>query len=167
MVFKVGLGLDSHRFTDKKKPLILGGVIIENARGLEADSDGDVVLHSLFNAISQALGERSIGFYADSMCKEQGIKDSSEYLKIVRSHLDKQGYVVNNIGVMIEAKEPRMEQYVEKMKRSISGFLKVRESDVGITITSGEGLTSFGRGKGIQVSCVVSLIKESFLRSIK
>src|SRR3989338_3043631 len=40
---RVGLGQDSHRFSRKERSLILGGVLIENEQGLEANSDGDVV----------------------------------------------------------------------------------------------------------------------------
>jgi len=55
---RIGLGLDSHKFTNIPKPLILGGVLIPNEQGLEANSDGDVILHSLFNAFSQAINNQ-------------------------------------------------------------------------------------------------------------
>jgi 2-C-methyl-D-erythritol 2,4-cyclodiphosphate synthase len=35
----------------------------------------------------------------------------------------------------------------------------VAEDQVGITATSGEGLTAFGRGEGIQVLVIVSLVR--------
>jgi len=66
-----GIGQDSHKFTTDKA-LVLGGVVIPDEAGLEANSDGDVVLHSLFNALSQAIGGKSLGYYADPMC-EQGV----------------------------------------------------------------------------------------------
>ena len=61
---------------------------------------------------------------------------------------------------MVEAKAPRIPiETAEKMKRRIAALTGVRESDVGITFTSGEGLSSFGRGEGILAQAVVSLVK--------
>lgn len=152
----VGLGQDSHRFADEDKPLKLGGIEIPNESGLEANSDGDVVLHSLFNALSQSIGERSIGYYCDAMPKK-GITDSKEYLKIVLDSIREKGYKINNIGIMIEAKSPLIEPYVDEMRKSIANMCGIEPIQVGITATSGEELTEFGKGKGIQVFSIVSL----------
>ena len=79
---RIGFGTDSHEFEKtKQKPLILGGVKISNTDGMKANSDGDVILHSLFNAISQACGGHSLGYYADPLFKK-GVTDSKEYLKV-------------------------------------------------------------------------------------
>ncbi|MFC1704772.1 2-C-methyl-D-erythritol 4-phosphate cytidylyltransferase [Nanoarchaeota archaeon] len=154
----VGIGQDSHKFTDENKPLILGGVEIPNEQGLEANSDGDVMLHALFNALSQAIGERSLGNYADSMCKD-GIKDSKEYLNVILDLINKKNYKVNNVGFMIEAKKPRLGANEDKIKESIANLLNIQKEKVGITATSGEELTPFGQGKAIQVFSVASLIR--------
>jgi len=155
---RVGLGLDSHRFeTEKEKPLILGGIEIPNEPGLKANSDGDVILHALFNALSQAIGGRSLGYYADKMCSEQEIKDSKEYLKVILNRLEEKNCKINNIGIMIEAKKPKLEPWHDKIKESLSELLKINKSQIGLTFTSGEDLTDFGKGLGIQCYCVVSL----------
>jgi len=158
-MIRVGIGQDSHRFIRKsKKRLALGGVIIHDEKGLEGNSDGDVVLHAIFNALSQAVGKRSIGFYSDKMCRE-GIKDSREYLKLALKMVKDSGYRVNNIGVMIEAKKPRIEPYVDDMKKSIARILMITQNMVGITATSGEGLTAFGKGMGIQVFAIATVVR--------
>ncbi|PIU72162.1 2-C-methyl-D-erythritol 2,4-cyclodiphosphate synthase [Candidatus Woesearchaeota archaeon CG_4_10_14_0_2_um_filter_33_10] len=158
-MIRVGIGQDSHRFIRKsKKRLALGGVIIHDEKGLEGNSDGDVVLHAIFNALSQAVGKRSIGFYSDKMCRE-GIKDSREYLKLALKMVKDSGYKVNNIGVMIEAKKPRIEPYVDDMKKSIARILMITQNMVGITATSGEGLTAFGKGMGIQVFAIATVVR--------
>ena len=85
--FRIGFGQDSHRFSlDKGKKLVLGGCIVPNEIGLEANSDGDLILHTLFNAISSAIGGKSLGFYADAML-ENGVTDSREYLKVILKKL--------------------------------------------------------------------------------
>jgi len=158
---RVGIGQDSHAFVKKgSKKLILGGIEIPDEKGIEANSDGDVILHSLFNALSQAVGEKSLGFYAEPMFKK-GITDSREFLKTAKKLVNDKGYKVNNIGIMFEGKKPRIDNYVDNMKKTIAKLLEIKEEQIGITATSGENLTSFGKGKGIQVFSIVSLIKKN------
>ena len=157
---RVGYGTDSHAFDLKgDKPLVLGGLRLGKNKGLRANSDGDVILHALFNSLSQACGGESLGYYADPLFKK-GITDSKEYLKIALKMVSESGYRVNNIGIMVEAKEPRFSrEEIGKMKRSISSLVGIDENDTGITFTSGEGLTAFGRGEGILAQVIVSLVK--------
>ena len=157
-MFKVGLGQDSHRF-EGNEPLIMGGVAIDHPRGLAANSDGDVVLHALCNALASAVGKDSLGTYADKLCKEDDITDSKEYVKVAQGFVRTAGYKVGNISIAIECQEPRLEKYLPKMKEIVAGLLDVKTADVGITVTSGEGLTAFGQGEGVQVFAIVSLVK--------
>lgn len=155
--FRIGYGQDSHRFSsNKSRKLVLGGYIIPNEIGLEANSDGDVVLHALFNAISSAIGDKSLGYYADAMFNK-GITDSKEYIKIILSKLNQKNFRINNVSIAIEAKKPKLEKYTEKIKNSLSRILKLEKESIGITYTSGEGLTLFWQGKGMQGFVVVSL----------
>lgn len=157
---RVGYGTDSHSFENSRiKPLVLGGIKLNDKNGLKANSDGDVILHALFNALSQACGGESLGYYADPLF-QKGITDSREYLKIALEMVSDSGYRVNNIGIMVEAKTPRISyENIGRMKRSISRLTGITEKDTGITFTSGEGLTAFGRGKGILAHAIVSLLK--------
>ena len=156
--YRVGFGQDSHRFAEKEKPLVLAGVLVQNHNGLEANSDGDVVLHALFNALSQSIGGKSIGYYCDAFC-EQGITDSKEYMNLVINLLYEKGYKINNLGIMIECKTPKIDPLVDAMKHSLGALLHIEEHAIGITATSGEGLTDFGRGLGIQCFVSVSVVK--------
>ena len=157
---RVGFGTDSHKFYKiSNRPLVLGGVKISNTGGLKANSDGDVILHALFNALSQACGGNSLGYYADPLF-ERGITDSREYLKIAVEMVDEIGYRISNIGIMIEAKRPRIQiDIVSEMKNVIAHLLNIEVNDIGITFTSGEGLTAFGRGEGILAQAVATLYK--------
>lgn len=160
-MFRVGLGQDSHRFGESKvdKPLVLGGVLISGGPKInEADSDGDVLLHALCNALGQAIGGPSLGVYATPMAKK-GTEDSKEYVLHILKQVKEKGYRVNNVGFMIETQRPRLEQYNLVMRKSISSLLGITIDDVGITVTSGKDLTAFGKGEGIQVFAIVSLVK--------
>ena len=157
---RVGFGTDSHRFEEKKKrPLILGSVRISDSGGLAADSDGDVILHALFNALSQACGGESLGHYAGPLFAK-GVTDSTKYLKVATDMVQSLGCRIGNVGIMVEAYRPRLSMAdIGRMKTAIAGLLSIPAGDVGITFTSGDGLTSFGRGEGILVQAVVTLLK--------
>lgn len=161
-MYRVGIGQDSHRLKSKnkkiKKSLILGGVEIDQEYYLEADSDGDVVIHALCNALNTAIGYGSFDLYARPMFN-QGIYDSKEYLKVALGMIGKKGYKINNVSFMVEAQKPRLETYREKICQSLAKLLGIDKRRIGIAFTSGENLTSFGKGKGIQAFCIASLIK--------
>ena len=152
----VGLGQDSHRFSLKKKALVIGGHTIPNEPGLEANSDGDIILHALFNAISSAMGGRSLGISADEICKK-GVTDSREYLVPLLDRMKKGNISIGNISISIEAKKPRLEQHHDAIKESLCRILAIHPSNIGLTFTTGEGLTSFGRGEGMGGLWIVTL----------
>jgi 2-C-methyl-D-erythritol 4-phosphate cytidylyltransferase/2-C-methyl-D-erythritol 2,4-cyclodiphosphate synthase len=160
---RIGFGMDSHRFIAEEekddKPLVMGGTVIEGHKGFTANSDGDIILHALFNAISQGIGERSIGHYADEMC-QSGITDSREYLKVILKMMEERSYKVGNVGIMLEGKRPNISDNEEKVKGSIAALLSIDKAKIGITATSGEELSPFGKGLGMQCFCVVTLNKK-------
>ena len=152
---KVGIGQDSHRFDfdNKDKKLILGGVVFEGHPPLDGNSDADVVLHSITNAVSGVTCINILGKISDDMCLIHGITDSREYLKEAIKYLDDRKII--HLSVSIECSTPKITPKIPQMRQSICKLLDIPENCVGITATTGEGLTSFGQGKGIQAfSCV-------------
>lgn len=156
--FRVGIGQDSHVFENYQKGLVLAGVKFPKELKLRANSDGDVILHALFNALSQAIGGMSIGFYADSICKK-GITDSRKYLELILEKVAKQKFKINSVGIMMEGSRPKIDPIVSKLKNSLSKILGININRIGITATSGENCTVFGEGLGLQCFAIVSLIK--------
>jgi len=152
---KIGIGQDSHKFTNNKK-LVLGGLKIENEAGFDANSDGDVILHALFNALSTAIGSKSLGFYADKMYQD-GITDSKKYLEIILDKVKEKGYKIGNVAIMLEGKKPKIDEHIDKIKSSLSKILKIKEENIGMVATSGDELTEFGKGKGMQCFVAVTL----------
>ena len=153
---RIGIGMDSHKFSKGKKPLMLGGIKISDKDGFEANSDGDVVLHALFNALSTAIGMKSLGFYADKMLKE-GITDSKQYLKFITGKTNEKNLKIQNVAIMLEGKRPKIDGQIDRIKSSLSKLLGIKSDYIGIAATSGEGLTEFGEGKGMQCIVVISL----------
>lgn len=152
---KAGIGEDSHAF-DSGGELTLAGVKIPALPKLKGNSDGDVILHALFNAISSALGKGSLGPTGDPMA-EQGIVDSPAYLRVILKEAQESGWRVNNISVSLECSLPKIDPLVPELKKSLSALLEIDEGRVGITATSGEALSPFGKGEGIRCTCMVSL----------
>jgi len=160
---RIGIGQDSHPFEKvENKPLILGGVKISDNGGLKGNSDGDVIIHSLCNALSSAVGGDSLGTWSDDICLKQGIKDSTKYLEYILNIIKNKNYLIENISISVEAKKPYLSiDVVVKIKEKLARLLNINFDQIGITFTSGEGLTAFGKGKGIQVLTIVSLKKKS------
>lgn len=157
--FRVGIGQDSHKFSNTAgRKLFLGGVEIADGMGLEGNSDGDAIIHAICRALEQAIGGESFSIYADQMNKE-GIMDSKEYLKISVMHVKEKGYKINNVGISVEAKKPNISKISASIKNSLAAVLEITTENIGINATSGEDLTPFGKGEGIQVFAIVSLIK--------
>ncbi len=155
----IGFGMDSHRFEKEEgKKLIIAGIEFEG-KGFHANSDGDIVLHALFNAISEGIGDHALSYYADEMC-EKGITDSKEYLKVILKNMNDRGYALGNIAVMLEGKIPKILPKEDEMKASLDEILRIGKENIGIAATSGEGLSAFGKGHGMQCFCVVTLNKK-------
>lgn len=151
------IGQDSHAFlkNPSDKICVIGGVCFEGVPGLEADSDGDVVLHAICNAISSITHVYVLGEIAPRMCKEDGVTDSREFLQVALGSLDHKK--IRFVSLTIEGARPRMQSKVREIRHSVAGLLGIEEKYVGLTVTSGDGLTSFGQGDGLQCFALVSI----------
>lgn len=160
------IGQDSHRFvevgrdgkpTDPKEnqKLILGGFVIPKGRPLKANSDGDVILHALTNAVSGITCVNILGEKADHLCLIEGITDSREYLALALSYLGRRE--ITHVSFSIECKTPKLAPYIEDIRASVAELIGTTYDSIGITATSGEGLSAFGKGEGIMVFCSVTV----------
>ncbi len=174
-LYRFAIGQDSHRFVSAtetasvEKPaaekatgkaigsgrvLILGGVEIPGEPALEGNSDADVILHALTNAISGITCMNILGAPADKICLEQGITDSRVYLQAALADLGERKLV--HVSISVEAQRPRLSAHIPRIRANIAELLGLEPTDIGLTATSGEGLTSCGRGEGIAVFCAVT-----------
>ena len=158
-IYRTGIGQDSHRFlpVDSSKPCVIGGIIFEDVPGLSADSDGDVIFHSICNAITSLTHIPILGGIAKDLCHKDGITDSQVYLEEAMKTLEKQK--IMHVAITIEGKKPRLQNKIDDIRKSIAKVLKIEVSKVGITVTSGDGLTDFGCGEGIQSYCIMTTMQ--------
>ena len=154
---KVAIGQDSHRFDfgNTEKKLVLGGVVFEGEPPLEGNSDADVILHSITNAVSGVTCVNILGAISDELCLEQGITDSSVYLREALKYLNDLRII--HLSISIECLHPKITPKIGEIRRSLSKLLDIPENCIGITATTGEGLTSFGQGLGIQVLSIITV----------
>ncbi len=153
---RIGQGYDAHRFI-VDTPLVLGGVQIDYPLGMEAHSDGDVLLHALCDALLGAVALGDIGkHFPDSDPQYKGA-DSRSLLRAVLSLAIKAGYQVVNADMTIVAQKPKLAAYIHSMRENISRDLGVECAAVNVKATTTEGMGFAGRGEGIACYAVVLL----------
>ena len=159
-MFKTALGQDSHRFEPdtSSKPLVLGGVKIAGCPGLCGNSDADVILHAITNAVSGISGVNILGVISDDLCLKQGITDSCAYLEKALDTL--KDYTITHLSLTVEGRRPKLAPHIDTIKKSLSKLLCLPVSGIGITATTGEDLTEFGRGNGMQVFALITVQKK-------
>lgn len=153
---RVGQGIDAHRFAPDR-PLVLGGVEVPHAQGLEAHSDGDVLLHALCDALLGAAGLGDIGrHFPDNDARFKDI-DSRVLLRDVVGQLHQAGFSVHNADLTLVAQQPRMAPHIPAMRANIAADLQVDASAINLKATTTERMGFTGRGEGIAAFAVVLL----------
>lgn len=156
MKIKAGLGYDLHRLIPGR-PLIIGGVRIPSEVGCQAHSDGDVLVHSLIDALLGARGEGDIGqLFPDS---DPAYKDISslELLRRVMTEVREAGFRVVNTDSVLILEKPRLAAYMKSMKDNLSPLLKLDPARIGLKAKTSEGLGEIGSGRAIACWTVVLL----------
>ncbi|MFQ5681010.1 MAG: 2-C-methyl-D-erythritol 2,4-cyclodiphosphate synthase [Candidatus Omnitrophota bacterium] len=156
-MFRIGIGYDSHRLALGRR-LVLGGVDIPARRGLVGHSDGDVLLHSVSDALLGALGGPDIGeLFPDS---DPGFKDadSAKLLRQVYARLKRNKARIVNIDSVIIAVEPKIVDYKQKMRSIIARILSLKTDRVNIKGKRPEGL---GRAAAAAISAYAVAIIEA------
>jgi 2-C-methyl-D-erythritol 2,4-cyclodiphosphate synthase len=104
--YRIGLGIDVHRFTKKRKNLILAGFLIPSSFGIEAISDGDIILHSLSDAICGASGLGDIGDYFPPSKKYKDL-DSKKIVNFILKKIEKKFRIVN-MDITLISEKPKL-----------------------------------------------------------
>lgn len=154
--FFVGNGYDIHAFEENKK-MLLGGIHIDVPYGFKAHSDGDVLIHSLIDAILGAIGAGDIGeFFPDTDSRYKDI-DSTILLNEIVEFAYNVGYQIVNIDLTIIAQKPKINPYKNEIKNKISKLLNIEKQFVNIKATTAEKLGFIGRAEGIAVQSSATL----------
>ncbi|RXJ91782.1 bifunctional 2-C-methyl-D-erythritol 4-phosphate cytidylyltransferase/2-C-methyl-D-erythritol 2,4-cyclodiphosphate synthase [Arcobacter sp. CECT 8983] len=154
--FFTGTGYDIHPFEDNKK-MYLGGVNIDVPYGFKAHSDGDVLIHSLIDALLGACGAGDIGeFFPDTDDEFKNI-DSKILLQKIVEFIYNVGYEIVNVDLTIIAQQPKINPYKNEIKKSIASLLNIEKQFVNIKATTAEKLGFIGRKEGVAVQSIATL----------
>lgn len=149
-MYKIGQGIDFHQLVDNL-PLIVGTVKIPFYKGSEGYSDGDVLLHSITDAILGSINEGDIGRHFPSKDNKWKDADSTIFLKFAVDLLFKKKYKIINIDSTIILQKPKISPYILDIKNNISKIIKC--DDISIKSTTTDFLGFIGKSKGI---CAIS-----------
>jgi 2-C-methyl-D-erythritol 2,4-cyclodiphosphate synthase len=152
---RIGQGIDIHRFSeDPRRPLVLGGVVIEGGRGLGGHSDADAVCHAISDAVLGAVGLGDLGrHFPDTDPVWEGANSVELLTEVVRM-ARAEGYACVNADCTVVADTPRLAPHTEAMTTKLSAVL---EAPVSVKATRAEGLGALGRAEGIACLAVVLL----------
>ena len=153
---RIGSGFDVHAFGPGDF-VMLGGVRVPHTHGVVAHSDGDVLLHSLCDALLGAAGLGDIGqHFKDTDPKWRGA-DSSGFVTSVLAMLRARGMEVVNADLTLIAQAPRVAAHRDAIRQRIAALLGTDPGRINVKATTTESLGFLGRAEGIGAQAVVLL----------
>jgi len=155
-MIRSGIGYDIHRFADGLK-LILGGVEIAHARGLEGHSDADVLSHAIADALLGAIGAGDIGQHFPNTDESIRCISSLDILRRVAKLLAEKNAIVVNVDATVIAEAPKLAPHALAMQRKIAAAIGMNEADVSVKATTNEKLGPIGQGEGIAAIAIATV----------
>ena len=153
---RVGNGFDFHKFK-KGKSIKLGGLKIKSKFSLEANSDGDPILHSITDAILGALNEKDIGFHFEPDSKTYKNVNSVIFInKALKLLKNKKGEIIN-LDLNIICDYPKINPIRDNIRNNLSKILKIKKDSINIKATSTEDEGFVNTKKGIACQTMISL----------
>jgi 2-C-methyl-D-erythritol 2,4-cyclodiphosphate synthase len=163
---RIGTGVDVHAFGPGDF-VMLGGVRVPHSRGVQAHSDGDVVLHALCDALLGAAGLGDIGeHFANNDSKWRGA-DSAKFVALVMAMLRGHNLAVGNVDITVLAEEPKIAPHRVRIRDQIARLLEVSPAQVNVKATTTEGLGFLGRAEGIAAQAAVLLVESAHANALQ
>lgn len=152
----IGIGYDSHRLK-KGGILIIGGVEIESEYGTIAHSDGDVLIHSLVDAILGAMASGDIGeLFPDTDIKYKDY-NSVLFLEKVIELMKDRGFQLINVDSVIILESIKLSKYKQLIKEKIASICNIDYKKVSVKAKTNEMMGFVGRGEGLAAITVCEL----------
>lgn len=153
---RVGLGYDSHRF-DPARPLVLAGVSIPHSPGLSGHSDGDAISHAVIDAVLGAAAAGDVGSHFPPSDERWRDADSLDLLARVVDVIEKRGFHVGNIDVVVICEQPKIGPFSADMRQNLARVVHVSRDRVSVKGKTNEGMGWTGSGEGLAVHAVALL----------
>jgi 2-C-methyl-D-erythritol 2,4-cyclodiphosphate synthase len=153
---RVGIGYDVHALVEGRL-LVLGGVVIPHAKGLDGHSDADALLHALCDAVLGAIGEGDIGqLFPNTDPRWKGAPSRIFLEEAARRVAARRGRIVN-VDASVIAQAPKLAPHIPAMRAAIAAALGLTPDRVGLKATTNESLGFVGREEGIAAMAVASI----------
>ncbi len=161
MSARSGIGYDSHRFGERRRRLVLGGVEVPEAeRGLTGHSDADALTHAAIDALLGAASLGDIGqHYPDSDARWRDA-DSIELLRGVRLLLGEHGWAARHLDTTVICEAPKLGRHRAAMRARLAQAVGLTPGEVNVKFTTNEGMGFTGRGEGIAALAVATVERE-------
>jgi 2-C-methyl-D-erythritol 2,4-cyclodiphosphate synthase len=158
-MIRCGIGYDVHRLAEGRQ-LILGGVKVADARGLEGHSDADVLAHAIADALLGAICAGDIGQHFPDTDESIRNISSIEILKRVTELLAEKKARAVHVDATIIVEAPKIAPHIPAMRRKLSAAIGVKESNISVKATTNERLGPIGRGEGIAAIAIATIEME-------
>jgi len=153
---RVGIGYDVHPLTPGRR-LVLGGVDIPFDKGLSGWSDADVLTHAIIDALLGAAALGDIGSHFPPGEPQYRDISSLALLKRVKDELAENGWQIDNVDATIVAEQPKLGDFILKMRQQLSQTLGIALSQVNVKASTSEQLGFVGREEGMAAYAVAMI----------
>lgn len=153
---RTGWGFDAHRFGGEP-PIVLGGSIVDEGRGLEATSDGDVAAHAVADALLGAANLGDLGTHFPSSDHRWVDANSLNLLAESARRARDAGVTPLYVDVTVLAEDVVIAPHRGHIRAGIARALDLDAAAVSVKATTTDGLGFIGRSEGMAAMAVVTV----------
>jgi 2-C-methyl-D-erythritol 2,4-cyclodiphosphate synthase len=151
-----GIGYDSHRLKEGRK-LVIGGVEIPSALGLDGHSDADVLAHAVIDALLGAAGLGDIGEHFPDTDERWRDADSIGLLRATVEMVVAAQLTLANVDCTVIMEAPKLAPHRQAIRERLAEALGIEPARVNVKASSGERIGFVGRGEGVAALAVATL----------
>ena len=155
---RVGIGYDSHRFVEGHG-VLLGGVLIPAAVRCTGHSDADAVCHALTDALLGGAGLGDIGEMFPDTAAENKNRDSLEMLRLAVARIRAAGWEPAQADLTVIAETPKIGPHRPAIRERLAEAIGIAPGEVMVKGKTNERMGWVGRGEGIAVIAVATLVQ--------
>ena len=155
---RVGTGYDLHRLVEGR-PLLLAGVEIPFDKGPLGHSDGDVVAHSLCDAIFGAAAMGDIGRHFSDRDARWKDAPGLDLLARATTIVADAGWRVTSADVTVLLEKPKLAASIDAIRAALASTLGLDTGAVSVKAKTNEGVDAVGRGEAIAAHAVAVIAR--------
>ena len=160
MKIRVGNGFDFHRIEKSEKPLVLCGIEIPSPLGIVAHSDGDIILHTVVDAILGCLALGDIGTFFPDTDPQWKDQSSVTFLNEAIRLMEERNFEISNLDITMICEVPKIKPLKQELTQNLAKLMKIDIKQICIKATTTEKMGFLGRGEGIGCFATVCLVSK-------